>query len=79
MDMLLVRTALRSRGLPGIGLMGQPSYFFRCDPAGVLEKLNPNVMRNQLAFAAKMTVLMSRLSPDQLHGKAPITDTELFG
>ena len=71
--------ALRSRGLPGVGLMGQPSYFFRCDPNGVLEKLNPNVMRNQLAFAAKMTVLMSRLTPDQLNGKAPITDADLFG
>ena len=33
--------SLRSRGLPGIGLMGQPGYFFRCDPNGVLDKLNP--------------------------------------
>ncbi|HEX4348489.1 MAG TPA: hypothetical protein VHZ73_13015 [Vicinamibacterales bacterium] len=71
--------ALRSRGLPGVGLMGQPTYFFRCDPDGVLEKLNPNVMRNQVAFATKMTVLMSRLTPDQLQGKAPITDADLFG
>jgi hypothetical protein len=45
----------------------------------VLDKLNPNVMRNQIAFAAKMTVLMDRLSPDQLHGKAPMTDADLFG
>jgi hypothetical protein len=59
--------------------MGQPSCFFRCDPNGVLEKLNPNLMRNRLAFAAKMTVLMSRLTPDQLHGRAPISDTDLFG
>ena len=71
--------SLRSRGLPGIGLMGQPGYFFRCDPNGVLDKLNPSVMRNQIAFAAKMTVLMDRLTPDQLHGKSPIADADLFG
>src|SRR4029077_706021 len=58
--------SLRSRGLPGIGLMGQPGYFFRCDPRGVLDKLSPSVMRNQIAFAAKMTVLMDRLTPAQL-------------
>jgi hypothetical protein len=71
--------SLRSRGLPGIGLMGQPSYFFRADPKGVLEKLSPNVMHNQVAFATKMMLLMDRLTVDQLGGKAPIGDTELFG
>lgn len=71
--------SLRALGLPGIGLMGQPAYFFRADPNGVLDKLNPAVMRNQIAFATKMTLLMDRLTPDQLHGKAPITDADLFG
>ncbi len=71
--------SLRSLGLPGIGLMGQPQYFFRADPKGVIDKLNPNVMHNQVAFATKMLLLMDRLTPDQLHGKAPITDTDLFG
>jgi hypothetical protein len=71
--------SLRSRGLPGIGLMGQPAYFFRCDPKGVVDKLSPDVMRNQVAFATKMTVLMNRLTVDQLAGKAPLADADLFG
>jgi hypothetical protein len=71
--------SLRSRGLPGIGLMGQPGYFFRCDPRGVLDKLSPDVMHNQVAFATKMTVLMNRLTVDQLAGKTPLTDADLFG
>jgi len=71
--------SLRALGLPGMGLMGQPSYFFRADPKGVIDKLNPAVMHNQVAFATKMTLLMDRLTPDQLHGKAPVTDSDLFG
>jgi len=71
--------SVRALGLPGIGLMGQPTYFFRADPAGVIDKLNPAVMHNQVAFATKMSLLMDRLTPDQLHGKAPITDFDLFG
>jgi hypothetical protein len=71
--------SLRALGLPGIGLMGQPTYFFRADPKGVLDKLNPAVMRNQVAFATKMTVLMDRLTADQLRGKAPMTEADLFG
>jgi hypothetical protein len=71
--------SLRSLGLPGIGLMGQPAYFFRADPKGVIDKLNPNVMHNQVAFATKMTILMDRLTPDQLHGKSPISESDLFG
>jgi hypothetical protein len=59
--------------------MGQPTYFFRADPQGVIDKLNPNVMHNQVAFAAKMSILMDRLTPDQMRGKAPITDSDLFG
>jgi hypothetical protein len=43
--------SVRSLDIPGIGLMGQPAYFFRADPKGVIDKLNPNVMHNQVAFA----------------------------
>jgi hypothetical protein len=71
--------SLRSRGYPGIGLMGQPDYFFRADPKGVLDKLNPDVMHNQVAFATKMSVLMDRLGVDQLSGKVELTDADLFG
>jgi hypothetical protein len=71
--------SLRSLNLPGVGLMGQPSYFFRADPAGVLEKLSPQVMRNQVSIAAKIVVLMNRLTRDQLAARAPITDVDLFG
>ena len=69
---------MRALGLPGIGLMGHPTYFFRADPAGVIDKLNPNGMHNQVA-TTKMSLLMDRLTPDQLHSTAPITDTDLFG
>jgi hypothetical protein len=71
--------ALRSKGIPGIGLMGSPHYFFRADPKGVLDKLSPDVMHNQVSIVAKMLVLMDRLSPDQLKGKAPITAKDLYG
>jgi hypothetical protein len=43
------------------------------------DKLNPSVMRNQIAFTAKMTVLMDRLTPNQLHGKSPIADAVSLG
>ena len=71
--------APRSAGIPGIGLMGAPQYFFRADPKGVIDKLNPRVMKNQVDIAAKMMVLLDRLSVDQLNGKAPISDVDLFG
>ena len=71
--------APRAAGIPGIGLMGAPQYFFRADPKGVIDKLNPRVMRNQVDIATKMMVLMDRLSVDQLYGRAPISDADLFG
>lgn len=71
--------ALRSKGIPGVGLMGSPHYFFRADPKGVLEKLSPDVMHNQVSIVAKLLVLFDRLSPDQLHGKAAITARDLYG
>jgi hypothetical protein len=70
---------LRSRNIPGIGLMGSPSFFFRVDPKGVLDKLSPDVMHFEASIAAKLMVLFNRLSVDQLNGKAPITDRDIFG
>jgi hypothetical protein len=69
--------ALRNLGLAGIGLMGTPQYFFRADPKGVIDKLDPRIMKNQMDFATKMMLLMDRLSVDQLNGSAPISDTDL--
>lgn len=71
--------APRAAGLPGLGLMGAPQYFFRADPLGVIRKLNTRVMANQVAIATKMMVLMDRLSVDQLYGRAPISEADLFG
>jgi hypothetical protein len=71
--------ALRNLGLPGIGLMGTPQYFFRADPKGVIDKLDPRIMKNQVDFATKMMILMDRLSIEQLNGSAPIFDADLFG
>jgi hypothetical protein len=71
--------SLRSRGIPGVGLMGAPSFFFRADPKGVLEKLSPQVMHNQVSIFTKMATLMDRLTPAQLKGQAPITDQDIYG
>ncbi|HET9161207.1 MAG TPA: hypothetical protein VFN88_11405, partial [Caulobacteraceae bacterium] len=70
---------LRRNKIPSISIHGLPQYFFRADPKGVLEKLSPEVMHNQVSIVAKMLVLMDRLSPEQLHGKAPITAKDLYG
>lgn len=70
---------LRNRKIPGLGLMGSPHYFFRCDPKGVIDKLNPAVMHNQVSIVTKMLTLMDRLSPAQLKGAAPISEADLFG
>ena len=70
--------SLRGRGIPGVDLMGSPQYFFRCDPKGVIDKISPDVMRNAVQIATKMVVLMDRLSVDQLYGRAPISDADLF-
>jgi hypothetical protein len=68
---------LRTRGIPGVGLMGSPHYFFRCDPKGVLDKLSPDVMHNQVEITTRLLALMDRLSPAQMKGEAPISDAEL--
>lgn len=68
---------LRSMGIPGIGLMGSPHYFFRCDPKGVIDKLSANVMHNQVEITTRMLAMMDRLTPAQMKGEAPISDAEL--
>jgi hypothetical protein len=68
---------LRTRGIPGVGLMGSPHYFFRCDPRGVLDKLSPDVMHNQVEITTRLLALMDRLSPAQMKGEAPISEAEL--
>lgn len=70
---------LRNRGIPGLGLMGSPHYFFRADPKGVIDKLDARIMKNQVNIAIKLNILMSRLTAAQLKGTAPITDADLFG
>jgi hypothetical protein len=70
---------LRRANIPGLGLMGSPEYFFRCDPKGVLKYLNVDVMHNQVSIMTKLLVLMERLSPEQLKGAAPISEQDLFG
>jgi hypothetical protein len=70
---------LRTRNVPGIGLMGAPTFFFRADPRGVLDKLSAAVMHFETSVAAKLMVLMNRLTLDQMNGRAPISDAEIFG
>jgi hypothetical protein len=69
----------RRAGIPGVGLMGSPEYFFRADPAGVLKYLSAAVMHNQVSIMTRLLVLMERLTPDQLKGTAPISEADLFG
>jgi len=71
--------APRRAGIPGLGLMGSPEYFFRCDPAGVLKYLSADIMHTELSIMAKLVVLMERLTPEQLKGAAPIGERDLFG
>lgn len=71
--------APRRAGIPGVGLMGSPEYFFRADPEGVLKYLSEDVMHNQVSIMTKLLVLMERLSAEQLRGNQPITDKDLFG
>lgn len=70
---------LRRANIPGLGLMGSPEYFFRCDPEGVLKYLSADIMNNQVSIMTKLLVLMERLSPEQLKGAAPISEADLFG
>ena len=79
-----MQTTTLGRGGPvvsraGLGLMGAPSFFFRADPKGVLDKLDPRIMHNQVSMISKMYVLMDRLTPAQLKGETPISDADLFG
>jgi hypothetical protein len=70
---------LRGAGIPGIGLMGTPHYFFRADPKGVLDKLDPRIMHLEVSLAIKLLVLFDRLTPAQLKGQTPISDHEIHG
>lgn len=70
--------ALRNAKIPGIGLMGWPQYFFRADPKGVIDKLDPNIMHAEVSLVTKMLTLMDRLTPEQLRGDAPIAEKDLF-
>jgi hypothetical protein len=69
----------RRAGIPGLGLMGSPEYFFRCDPEGVLKYLSADIMHNQVSIMTKLLVLMERLTPEQLKGMAAISEKDLFG
>lgn len=71
--------APRSVGIPGVGLLAIPAYFFKADPKGVLHMLSPMVMKNQVNIATKLMVMMDRLSREQLAGTAEIIDADLFG
>lgn len=71
--------ALRAAGIPGLGLMGCPGYFFRADPKGVLDKLSPDVMRAQTEIVAKLLAVIDRLTPDQLAGTASLDDRTIWG
>ncbi|WP_372784271.1 hypothetical protein [Phenylobacterium sp.] len=71
--------APRAAGIPGFGLMGWPNYFFRADPRGVIDKFDPRIMKNEVNIATKLMILFDRLTPDQLHGRAPVTEADLFG
>ena len=70
--------SLRGAGIPGVGLMGWPHYFFRADPKGVLHMLDPNIMHAQVSMATKLLTLMDRLTPAQLQGKAPISEADMM-
>jgi hypothetical protein len=70
---------LRSRGIAGIGLMGAPTFFFRADPKGVIDKLSADVMYFETSVAAKLMILMNRLTVEQMNGTAPIADRDVFG
>lgn len=69
----------RSAGIPGWGLMGMPHYFFRADPKGVIDKFDPRIMKNQVDILTKLMVLFDRLTPDQIRGRSPVTEADLFG
>lgn len=71
--------ALRAAGIPGIGLMGVPGYFFRADPRGVLDKLDARVMRAQVSVAARLLSMMDRLTIGQLQGTETISNADLYG
>lgn len=72
--------SLRAMGIPGIGLMGFPHYFFIAAPdTGVIHKLDPHIMHNQVSILSKLMVMMDRLTVEQLNGRATITDEDLFG
>ncbi|WP_372784272.1 hypothetical protein [Phenylobacterium sp.] len=68
----------RNAGIPGWGLMGMPHYFFRADPNGVIDKFDPRIMKVQVDILTKLMVLLDRLTPDQLHGRAPVTAADLY-
>jgi len=69
----------RQAGIPGWGLMGMPHFFFRADPKGVIDKFDPKVMKTEVDILTKLMVLFDRLTPDQLRGRAPVSQADLFG
>lgn len=71
--------ALRRAKIPSISLHGFPYYFFRADPKGVIDKLDPKIMKNQVNILTKLMVLFDRLTPDQIQGRAPVSEADLFG
>jgi hypothetical protein len=71
--------SLRAAKIPSISLHGFPYYFFRADPKGVIDKLDSRIMRNQVDILTKLMVLFDRLTPEQLQGRAPVSEAELFG
>jgi len=71
--------SLRAAKIPSISIHGFPFYFFRADPKGVIDKLDPRLMKNQVDILTKLMVLFDRLTPHQLQGRAPVREADLFG
>lgn len=67
----------RAAGIPGVGLLAIPAYFFRADPKGVIDKISVPMLQNQIEISARLLTLMDRLSPAQLLGGSDIVEEEI--
>ena len=59
-------------GIPAMGLIPLTPYLLEASPSGAIERINEDVFYNQIVIAARLMVVIDKLTADELWGRTPV-------
>ena len=59
-------------GIPAMGLIPITPYLLEASPSGAIERINEDVFYNQMTIAARLMVVIDKLTADELMGRTPV-------